>query len=265
MNPDSTTVRPVSAPDGTVARLRARLEILALVMVVAVCGAMLVAIVRGSGPARPVSPPPRTTKTAPPPAAPLPAEPISLDGAQLQGSRTASVAVIEYSDFQCPYCGRFARETLPALEKAYVQPGTVLFAFREFPLESIHPFALEAATAAECAGEQGQFWKMHDLNFADQAHLDAAALHAKAKTEGLNQEQFDRCLKGAAADKVHADEKSGETLAISGTPTFLLGRVQPDGRVKVVTRLSGALPIAQFRAALDPMLGAAKAASPGSK
>jgi protein-disulfide isomerase len=238
---------------GVLVTLRALLETAALLMIVAVCAAMLVAIVRDSRSAHPAVPPPRA------PAAraadgPLPTEPISLEGAQVQGSRTASVVVIEYSDFQCPYCGRFARDTLPNLERIYVKTGKVLFAFREFPLESMHPFAFGAATAAECAGEQGQFWKMHDLNFADQAHLDDPALHAKAQAQGLNREQFDRCLKGEVIDKVHADQKTGTALAIKGTPTFLLGRLQSDGRVKVLQRLSGALPIAEFSSALDALL-----------
>jgi protein-disulfide isomerase len=253
MTTESLPVQPRRVPGGLLARLRALLETAALLMIVAVCLAMLVAISRTSWSVPPLPPQARAAR-APRPEPPPPSELITLDGAQLQGSRAAKIAVIEYSDFQCPYCGRFARETLPALEQTYVQPGKVLFAFREFPLESVHPFALGAATAAECAGEQGQFWKMHDLNFADQAHLDEAALQARGKAEGLNAERFDRCLKGGAADKVHADEKAGTALAISGTPTFFLGRLQPDGRVKVVKRLSGALPLADFSAALDPML-----------
>jgi protein-disulfide isomerase len=263
MTTDPQPASSLPRAGGVLASLRAPLETAALLMIVAVGAAMLVVIVRGSW-SSPTSAPSRAQQAAPPRAAPLPDEPISLRGAQLQGSRTAPVAMIEYSDFQCPYCGRFARDTLPGLERSYVQPGKVLFAFREFPLESIHPFALAAATAAECAGEQGQFWKMHDLNFADQAHLDDDALRAHAKTGGLNAEQFDRCRKGAA-DKVQADEKAGTALSISGTPTFFFGRLEPDGRVKIVTRLSGALPIAQFSATLDAMLEPSSAARAGMK
>jgi protein-disulfide isomerase len=184
-------------------------------MIVAVCGAMLVAIVHGTW----ILPPPAPTRAAhsdpirPEPA--LPTDPVSLDGAQVKGLKTAPVAVIEYSDFQCPYCGRFARDTFPAIDKAYI---AVLFAFRQFPLESIHPHALPAAEAAECAATQGQFWKRHDLTFADQSHLDDAAIEARAKSGGLDGRQFHTCLADAGTSvlpRIKADEQSGAALAVS--------------------------------------------------
>jgi len=184
----------------------------------------------------------------------LPQDPLSLDGAQLEGTRAAQVAVIEFSDFQCPYCGRFARDTWPSIRKGYVETGKVLFAFREFPLESIHKAALQAAEAAECAGQQNAFWKMHDLMFADQTHLETAALEARAHDSGLDVSKFDVCLTGSVDAKVKSDERTGVGLAVSGTPTFFLGRLQADGRVKVVRRLSGAMPAPDFGAAIDAVL-----------
>ena len=264
MMTDAESPRGPQSANGALTTLRACLEVVALFMIVAVCGAMLIALVRGSRSGVPAPPSTGRAAVRRAPDPPLPTEPISLDGAHLQGSRAAKIAVVEYSDFQCPYCGRFARETLPDIERTYVEPGKVLYAFRQYPLESIHPFALKAAEAAECAGEQGQFWRMHDLNFADQTHLDEPKLRERAKTVGLNAEQFDRCLRGDVAERVHADARTGTAFAVTGTPTFFVGVPQGDGRIKVVKRLSGALSFAEFSAILDAM-GGPGAAEPRAK
>jgi protein-disulfide isomerase len=232
-------------------RVRSYLEILVLVLIAAVLATVLVQIGRGRWLAAPAVRAASATAPAARPELALPAEPLPLDGAELQGSPTADIVLIEYSDFQCPYCGRFARETLPELERAFVKTGKLQFAFHEFPLDSIHKFALPAAEAMACAGEQGQFWKMHDLTFADQAHLDAAAIEVRAVAAGLDHARFDACLRGPVAERVRADAKTGEALGVTGTPTFFVGRRQADGRVKVFKRLSGALPVAEFRAAID--------------
>jgi protein-disulfide isomerase len=126
-------------------------------------------------------------------------------------------------------------------------------AFRHLPLEQIHPFALGAAVSAECAGRQDRFWAMHDLLFAKQ-EIDPAHLRAHATTAGLDLKAFDGCLGGQAADRVRQDIAGAQTLGITGTPTFLFGIVQADGRIKVTVRLSGALPADRFRATLDELL-----------
>jgi protein-disulfide isomerase len=199
---------------------------------------------------------------------PVPAEPISLDGVTVKGDRRAKVAVIEYSDFQCPYCGKFATEVLPTLEEKYVRPGKLLVAFRHLPLP-IHAMAQKAAEAAECAGRQGRFWDMHDLLFQDPRQLAELNLRDRAATLGLNAEQFDTCLKGEASGKVRADAESGRRLAIGGTPAFLIGTVRPDGRVKVTERFSGARPVATFEAVIDNALASvrptADSAPPGTR
>jgi protein-disulfide isomerase len=235
-------------------RLRTLLELVSLVLTIAACGAILYVVIRDrQTPSRPeIAGVPMPTADLP-----LPSELASLDGAQLEGNSTATIAVIEFSDFQCPYCGRFAVQTFPQFEKEFVQAGKVLFAFRQFPLESIHPFALSAAKATECAGEQGQFWKMHMLTFADQAHLDDAALHNHAVKAAVNVEQFEKCLRGDVEDRIRADEQAGKRMLVSGTPTFFLGTVQVNGRVKVLKRLSGAVPFGQFKSAIEAVMSAA--------
>lgn len=187
------------------------------------------------------------------PEPPLPTEPLSLDGAVLRGSTAARVALIEYSDFECPFCGKFARETLPTLEAKYVRTGQVLVAFRHYPL-TIHALAVKAAEAAECAGKQGKFWEMHDRLFEEPRRLDGTDLRQSAQTLGLDGRAFENCLSGEAGAKVRADMENAKALGITGTPTFFLGRVGPDGRIRVTQRLSGAQPTGIFEAALERLV-----------
>jgi protein-disulfide isomerase len=250
-------MKPATPTDGpilvrVVRHWRTILEVMATLMVILVCVNLMWAMSRAP---RPTSVPPLRPAARPaPPVAKLPTEPISLEGAATAGSSSAKAAVIEYSDYQCPFCARFARDTEPALRKEYVETGKVLFAFRHLPLEQIHAFALKAAESAECARRQDKFWSMHALLFEDPKALELPMLRQRAIRSGLDVKAFDRCLAGQALDRVREDAASAQALGITGTPAFLLGEVLPDGRVKVTRRLSGALPIEQFRAALDALL-----------
>lgn len=193
----------------------------------------------------------RPSRRSPEP--PLPTSPVSLDGAALQGNQNARVALIEYSDFQCPFCGKFAREVLPDLQEKYVRSGRILLAFRHFPLP-MHPFAHKAAEASECAGRQGRFWPMHDLLFRDAAALDRSRFDASAQALGVDMKRFAECLEGQAAQRVERDAAGGRALLVSATPTFFAGTLEPGGLVKVTQRLTGAMPLAQFETALDALL-----------
>lgn len=233
-----------------VGHLRTGLDTLASLGFVVVC----VVFVRAMT-GRPRQAPPARAQAAgaPRPEPPLPAQPLSLGGAALLGNKAAKVALVVYSDFQCPYCGRFEHDVFPALNAKYVQPGKILVAFRQFPLP-IHPYAEKAAEAAECASQQGKFWPMHDQLFQHQEQLDQPSLDAYAKTSGLDARSFNSCLGGSTADLVARDVQSGHDLSVSGTPTFFVGRVQSDGTVKVVKRLVGARPLADFQTALDSLV-----------
>jgi len=186
---------------------------------------------------------------------PLPADPISIADSEHEGSTTARVALIEYSDFECPYCAVFANEVLPAIERNYVNQGTVLFAFRHLPLERRHASAFGAAEAAECAGRQGKFWPMHHVLFQDQAHLDRPTILARAAELNLDSSKFQDCLQGQAKDKIKHDQLTAASLSVSGTPTYFVGLITADGSVRVTARLAGARPIAEFEHALDKALG----------
>lgn len=184
----------------------------------------------------------------------MPAEPVSLEGAALKGRREARVAIIEYSDFQCPFCARFAADTLPEIDKTYIATGKVLMAFRHLPLEAIHPFAVGAATSAECAGQQGRFWDMHDRLFQNQRQLDRATLRTHAQALSLDLAAYDACVAASAADKVRAEAAGAAALGLSGTPGFLLGTIESDGRVRVKRRISGASAFAVFQTTIDELL-----------
>ncbi len=146
------------------------------------------------------------------------------------GPANASVTLVEFSDFQCPFCGRI----VPAIDGVRKNYGDkVKLIFRQFPLNSIHPFAQKAAEAALCAREQGKFWEMHDLLFKEQDKLEVADLKDKASRVGLKADAFAACLDGSKmADKVAAEVALGTKIGVSGTPSlFLNGRQVPGGAI----------------------------------
>ena len=197
---------------------------------------------------RPPAPP---AQAAPPP---LPSEPIGLEGSVTRGNVNAKVTIVEFSDFQCPFCGRFARETFAQLDHDYVATGKVRYVFRNFPLERIHPNAFKAALAGECARPQGKFWELHDRMFANQQALADLNLLNYAKAVGIDGAAFQRCVTGPVAAKVRQDLDEGARAGITGTPTFFIGVVQKDGRLKALKKVPGAAPYATFRSAIDTLL-----------
>ena len=184
---------------------------------------------------------------------PVPKNSLSLSGAVLKGASSARVAVVEYSDFECPFCARFALDTLPKLTARYVDNGKVLFVFRNFPLESIHPMAESAAEAAECARRQDHFWQLHDSLYAAQGRLSRAAVLESARTEGLDITDFERCIGGEGAALVQSDVVSGKEIGVNGTPTFFIGSLETDG-VRVKRVITGAQPLVEFSEAIDEVL-----------
>ena len=238
-------------------RFKLALDVAASAAVILTCALVALTVVHGTV-ALPGRPPVRA-QAGVPPEPPLPRDPVSLQGASTRGSDGAKLALIEFSDFQCPYCGKFARDVLPVLDTKYIETGTLLFAFRQFPLTTIHKFAEQAAEAALCAGQQGRFWQMHDLLFKDQRLFsDKGLWDSVAPDTGLDEARFRGCLGGQSRADVQRDSAVGTALSIVGTPTFFLGRIHADHRVEVTRRFSGALPAVQFEAAIDNLETAAK-------
>jgi protein-disulfide isomerase len=189
-----------------------------------------------------------------PPGPVVPAEPVSIEGIPILGQASAKVVLVEFSDFECPYCRQFASQVLPDLKRKYVDTGLVRFAFRQMPLIGIHPHAFRAAEATQCADSQGQFWSMHDRLFEGPAKLEDSDLRDVARQTGLDMSRFDTCLRGAAAERIRADIAVAQALKVTGTPTILFGiRIGPNlVRVRQVT--PGAASLATLAPIVDGLL-----------
>jgi protein-disulfide isomerase len=145
---------------------------------------------------------------------------VSYDSARLRGNPHAPVTIVEFSDFQCPFC-RAAEATVRQILAKY--PDRVSLAYRDFPLREIHPSAQKAAEAARCAQEQGKFWEYHDLLMSDPPRLDQNSLIADARSLRLDEKQFQSCLEsGRTAPAVQRDVDAGMALGVTGTPGFFI-------------------------------------------
>jgi protein-disulfide isomerase len=143
------------------------------------------------------------------------------------GPATSLVELVEYGDYECPYCGAAYGSVKEILG---VLGDDVRFAFRNFPLGQIHPHAVQAANAAEAAGAQGEFWGMHDLLFENQRHLDTQSLLAYARALGLDLQRFGADLtQQTYAPRIREDFLSGVRSGVNGTPTFFVNGVRHNG------------------------------------
>ncbi|MFH1409502.1 MAG: thioredoxin domain-containing protein [Nanoarchaeota archaeon] len=192
-------------------------------------------------PSEPQAPP------APAPPAPTPSvdfKKLIDDTDPVKGDANAPVTIIEWSDFECPFCSRFYTQTYGQIVEKYVDTGKVKIVFKDFPL-SFHQQAQKAAEAAQCAHDQGKFWEMHDKIFENQGSISVANYKAWAAELGLNKADFDACLdSGKHAAETAKDMSDGTTGGIRGTPGFLI-----NGQL-----LSGAQPFQAFEAVIEQKL-----------
>ena len=182
---------------------------------------------------------------------------VNIGDSPYKGEADAPVTLIEYSDYDCPFCARHFRDVMPILQEEYIDTGKVKFVMRENPLTSLHRNAMDAAMAALCAKDQGKYWEMHDVLFANQKKLDAANLKTYAADIGLDIGAFNECLDSKAKEKiVQADLASGAKLGMRGTPGFFFGRTDPadPDKVNLTVQIRGAQGIDQFRATIDDLL-----------
>ena len=197
------------------------------------------------------TPTPTPTEALPAPTGTAPTPGIGYT----MGDEDATVTLIEFTDFDCPFCVRHYEQVYPQIKKDYVETGKVKYELRNLPLVSLHPNADVAAEAANCAGKQNKFWEMHDLLFENQpsrgAVADPAAEMKKYAAQlGLNATQFASCLDNHETEAaVQADVAAGGSAGIDGTPGFWV--VGPDGQTKQIV---GAYPYETFKAAFDEML-----------
>ena len=170
---------------------------------------------------------------------------VGFDPARVRGNPKAKVMIVEFSDFQCPFCGQVQATLKNVLAK---HEGELAIAFRDMPVPQIHPQAQLAALAARCAGEQGKFWEYHDLLFGDQAGLEKNGLIGKARSLQLDEKQFDSCLSGEKyAKQIQQDSQDAMRAGVTGTPGFFINGIF----------LSGAQPEATFEKLVQEQLNVA--------
>jgi protein-disulfide isomerase len=175
---------------------------------------------------------------------------VSVDDDPVKGTATAPVTIVEFSDFQCPFCSR-AVPTLKQIEQRY--GDKVRIVFRDLPLTSIHKDAAKAAEAASCANEHGKFWEMHDRLFANQSLLGVEELKKHAEAVGVPAEPFAKCLdSGKYAAEWQKDTEAAQQAGVSSTPAFFV-----NGRL-----LTGAQPLDAFVEVIDEELQRAGVAPP---
>lgn len=197
-------------------------------------------------------------------AAAKPAEPmqeppdvtVSMDDDAVWGNSEAPVVIIEFSDYQCPFCKRYYKNTFPELDRDYIKAGKVKYVFRDFPLE-FHKQAPKAHEAAQCAGDQEKYWEMHDKIFDNQSTIEVEDLKRYAAEIGLYAPSFNTCLdSGKYASEVEKDTEEGRRLGVSGTPTFFIGKSPVNGKETTGKRIVGARPYSSFKQIIDQLLQA---------
>jgi protein-disulfide isomerase len=182
---------------------------------------------------------------------------VSLDDDPVLGNPDAPLTIVEFSDFQCPFCAKFYAQTLPLIKENYIKSGQVNFVYRDFPINGIHPNAMPAALAAECADDQGKFWEYHDLVFTNQdswKSLDVSSasmtFQEYAKELGLDTSEFSSCLTTAKhSQEVNKDLQDGQNYGVAGTPGFFIGN-EKIGYVAV----EGAKPYTTFEEVIGSQL-----------
>lgn len=187
---------------------------------------------------------------------------VSLRGAATAGSRDAAVVIVEFTDYQCPFCGRHSSTTLPEIRAQYVKTGKVRYVVRDLPLTEIHPYSLGAAKAARCAAAQGDahYWEYHDGLFAHQKQITDTLFATLARETRLRLPAFQTCVASLeTATAVARDTAEARRAGLAGTPSFVIGRATGDSVRGVLLR--GAYPIELFRQAIDAALGAGAVAA----
>jgi|SRR5688572_11703018 len=180
---------------------------------------------------------------------------VDLQGLPVKGSQTSDVVLIEFGDYECPFCEKHARDVGKQLEARFVSTGQIRYAFAHLPLD-IHPNAKHLAAAAVCAGLQGKYWDMHDRLFSDKPKT-SEAISIIVRDIGLESGQFQLCL-DLSADPGMAfkrDMATAARLGLEATPAFAIGKLEQSGQVRIAKFVVGAAPINIFQEAIGSVVG----------
>jgi protein-disulfide isomerase len=164
----------------------------------------------------------------------------------------AKVVLIEFSDFECPFCQRYSRETFPQVKREFIDSGKIAYVFRNNPLVAIHPRALSLAVASVCAGDQGRFWEVHELLFGN-SRRSLVPVPDFARGLGLDARQYAECV-AAGPSRLEAEITANKELGIGATPTFVLGEFASDDTVLVRRRINGAQSFETFKRSIEEAL-----------
>jgi protein-disulfide isomerase len=169
------------------------------------------------------------------------------------GNTDAVVAIVEFSDYECPFCSRFQQQTFNRIKESYVDTGKAVYISRDFPLE-FHSNARSASIAVNCAADQNKYWVFKDSLFANQRRLGSELYLELADTHGLDSKRFSGCMKNRKNEKeIDHDISYGKELGVTGTPTFFIGRLE-GGKLVNVQRIVGAQPFLAFKRAIESRL-----------
>jgi protein-disulfide isomerase len=171
----------------------------------------------------------QTARNAPPPEPPVQRAKLTLDGLPMLGVKTAPITIVEYTDYQCPFCQRFHVTTFAELKKNYIDTGKARFFSKDMPLD-FHPNAMRAAQAARCANEQGKYWQLRDVMGANPNNLDMESIARFAGELKMDVDALRACVTSDKYKKiVQNDMVEAMKIGATGTPTFVVGRTTPEG------------------------------------
>jgi protein-disulfide isomerase len=181
---------------------------------------------------------------------------VDLAGVPWRGGRDAVVTLLEYSDYECPFCIRHFSVTMPQIEKEYIQTGKIRYAFRDNPVDQLHPQAIRAHEAARCAGDQGKYWEMHGRLFTGPGTHADDALMAHAQALGLPAADFQTCLEsGRHTADIRRTAAEASSFGANGTPAFFIGLRDPaTDQIRLLRAITGAQSYEVFVQALEAML-----------
>jgi protein-disulfide isomerase len=186
---------------------------------------------------------------------------VDVSGSPFMGENDAPLTLVEFSDYECPFCARHYHNVMPLLKEEYIASGKLKFVMKENPLTSLHRNAFNASLAALCAEDQGEYWSMHNVMFENMKRLTANDLKQHAADIGLDTAAFNECLDSRKYEKaVNDDLAMASKLGVRGTPGFLLGVTDAEDSDKALMKvyIKGAQSIQNFRAQIDRMLDEAE-------
>jgi protein-disulfide isomerase len=187
-----------------------------------------------------------------PPPSPPPVSSVSLDDDPSIGAATAKIGIVEFSDYQCPFCLRYHSQTFPQVKEKYIDTGKVRYVFRDYPLD-FHEQAQSAAIAANCAGRQNAYWPMQAALFTNQQGLGMERYQKLAEELKLDKTAFDACLQDEnQAKEVAADLAYGQSVGVTGTPSFFVGIIE-NGELKNARLIAGAQVFESFKNAVESL------------